>query len=99
MIDVIFEHAFDHIGISEEKLEPSLEPTFGFNNKGSTPMGQLKLLVQMGILPCCETFETLFVVMDQPSYYNAFFKRTALDEINAFVSPKYLMLKFLAKKG
>jgi len=51
-----------------------------------------------GLPPCSRVIETVFVVIEQPSFYNAFFRRPALDELDAFVSPKYLIVKFLTKK-
>jgi len=66
-VNVIFKHAFDQMNIPESKLELSLEPIFGFNNKGSTPVGWVKLLVQMDLPTCCRTFEILFVIIDQSS--------------------------------
>lgn len=96
-VNVIFKHTFDQMIILEHKLEPSSELIFGFNNKVSTPIGKIKLLVKMGVPSTCKTFETIFVIIDQPSYYNALFGRSTLDETDAFASPKYLRVKFLTK--
>jgi len=97
-VNVIFKHAFDQMHIPEDKLEPSPEPIFSFNNEGTMPLGQIKLPLQMGLPPCSHVIETVFVIIDQPSFYNAFFGRPTLDELDAFVSPKYLVIKFLTKK-
>ena len=59
-VNVIFRHAFEQMGISNDKLEPSPEPIFGFNNMGTTPLGQVKLLVQLGLPSCSRVFETTF---------------------------------------
>ena len=80
-------------------MEPSPKPIFGFNNKGSTPIGQVKIPIQVGLPPYCRVLETTFVVIDHPSYYNVFFGRPSLDIMDAFVSSKYLMLKFLTSRG
>jgi len=98
-VNNIFKHAFDQIHILGDRLELSPEPIFGFKNKETMPLGQIKLPVQIGFPLYSHVFETTFFVIDHPSCYNAFFKRPALDELDAFVSPKYLMVKFLTNKG
>lgn len=58
--------------IPKVKHEPSLEQICRFNNKGLTSVGKIKLYVQVGIPPIIKASKTLFVVMDQPSYYDVF---------------------------
>jgi len=67
-VNVIFKHAFDQMHILGDKLEPSPEPIFGFNNKGTTPFGQVRLPVQVRLPTCSRVIETVFVVIDQLSY-------------------------------
>jgi hypothetical protein len=49
--DIIFLHAFDHMGISHSLLKPSDNPLYGFGGKGTFPMGKIELPLSFGVAP------------------------------------------------
>jgi hypothetical protein len=49
--DIIFLHAFDHMGISHSLLKPSDNPLYGFGGKGTFPVGKIELPLSFGVAP------------------------------------------------
>jgi hypothetical protein len=41
--DIIFLHAFDHMGISHSLLKPANNPLYGFGSKDTFPVGKIEL--------------------------------------------------------
>jgi hypothetical protein len=62
-----------------DKIKPFGSPLVGFGRKQVQPMGIISLPVMAGIAPRLSTVMVNFLVVDQPSAYNAIIGRPTLN--------------------
>jgi hypothetical protein len=69
--DIIFLHAFDHMGISHSLLKPSDNPLYGFGGKGTFPVGKIELPLLFGVAANARSEQVTFDIVDMVYPYNA----------------------------
>ena len=93
--DIIFESAFDKMGVGRERLEPVNTHLRGFSWEMVLPLGLIKLVLTLGEPPCQATITARFLIVDAPSAYNMLLGRPSLNKIKAIPSSYHMMIKFL----
>ena len=97
--DIIFESAFDKIGIEREKLEPVNAHLQGFSGDRVLPLGSIQLVLTLGDPPCQATTAIRFLMVDAPSAYNILLGRPSLDAIRVVPSAYHMVIKFPTTNG
>ena len=97
--DIIFEAAFDKIGIGREKMEPVSTHLRGFSREKVLPLGSIQLVFTLGEPPCQATNTVRFIIVDAPSAYNMLLGRSSLNAIKAIPSAHHMMIKFPTISG
>ena len=97
--DIIFESAFDKMGIGREKLETVNTHLRGFSGEKVLPLGSIQLVLTLGEPPCQATTTTRFLIVDAPPAYNMLLGRPSLNAIKAIPSVYHMMIKFPTVSG
>ena len=97
--DIIFESAFDKMGIRRERLEPINTHLRGFSGEKVLPLGSIQLVLTLGDPPCQATTTTRFLIVDAPFAYNMLLGRPSLNAIKAIPSAYHMMIKFPTVSG
>ena len=97
--DIIFESAFDRMGIRREKLEPVSTHLRGFSREKVLPLGSIQLVLTLGDPPFQATTTVKFLIVDAPSAYNMLLGRPSLNAIKAIPSAYHMMIKFPTTGG
>jgi hypothetical protein len=97
--DILYKSAFDLMKISKDKLSAFRFPLVGFAGEQVMPLGSIELQVTVGSSPTQKTIPIRFLIVDQPSAYNAIFGRTAQAELKAITSIPHLKMKFPTNDG
>ena len=92
--DIIFESAFDKMGIGREKLEPVNTHRRGFSGEKVLPLGSIQLVLTLGEPPCQATTTARFLIVDAPSAYNMLLGRPSLNAIKAIPLAYHMIIKF-----
>lgn len=97
--DILYKSAFDLMKIGKDKLSAFRFPLVGFAGEQVMPLGSIELQVTVGNSPTQKTIPVRFLIVDQPSAYNAIFGRTAQAELKAVTSIPHLKMKFPTDDG
>jgi hypothetical protein len=97
--DILYWLVFQQMGIDHEMIKPFGSPLVGFGGEVVYPIGIISLSVTAGTMPRLSTVMIDFLVIDQPSAYNAIMGRPALNKLRAMTSTYHLMMKFLTEEG
>jgi hypothetical protein len=97
--DIIFLHAFDHMGISHSLLKPSDNPLYGFGGKGTFPVGKIELPLSFGVAPNARSEHVTFDIVDMVYPYNAIMGRGSINKFEAAIHGLYLCMKILGPHG
>ena len=92
--DIIFESAFDKMGIRREKLEPVNTYLCGFLGERVLPLGSIQLVITLGDPPCQATTTVRFLIVDALSAYNMLLDRPSLNAIRAVPSSYHMVIKY-----
>ena len=77
--DILYYPALQQMGISRERLVPTIAPLVGFGGTRVLPLGAVTLSVMVGDYPQQITKIVTFLVVDCSSAYNAILGRLALN--------------------
>jgi hypothetical protein len=97
--DIIFLHAFDHMGISHSLLKPSDNPLYGFGGKGTFPVGKIELPLSFGVAPNARSEQVTFDIIDMMYPYNAIMGRGSINKFEAAIHGLYLCMKIPGPQG
>jgi hypothetical protein len=97
--DIIFLHAFDHMGISHSLLKPLDNPLYGFGGKGTFPIGKIELPLSFGIAPNARSEQVTFDIVDMVYPYNAIMGRGSINKFEAAIHGLYLCMKIPGLQG
>ncbi|GAV71172.1 hypothetical protein CFOL_v3_14666 [Cephalotus follicularis] len=97
--DILYKHVFDQLRIPPDQLKPVKTPLVGFTGETIHPLGSIRLSVVAGTAPRQTQVEMTFLVVDTPSPYNAIVGRPGLNLLEAIVSTRHLLVKFLTRFG
>ncbi|XP_073120788.1 uncharacterized protein [Henckelia pumila] len=93
-LNVLFKGMMDQMKIEGFELEPISTPLYGFTGHVIRSMGQIDLLMSMGIDPKKVTKMVSFTVVDAPSSYHGILGRPAMKDFKAITSTYHQKLKF-----
>ena len=97
-VEVLMWKVFQEMGLDESQLRP-LGPIYGFTNQPIRPKGVITLLITIGQKEHTVIVMVDFLVVDQPSAYNAIIGRPLMKK-NNMVSVVYcLTVKFPTPTG
>ncbi|GAV71738.1 hypothetical protein CFOL_v3_15228 [Cephalotus follicularis] len=99
LADILYKHTFDQLRIPVDQLKPMKTPLVGFAGEMVNPLGSIDLSVIAGTAPRQTQVQITFLVVDTPSPYNAIIGRPGLNLIEAIVSTRHLLIKFLTRFG
>jgi hypothetical protein len=97
--DIIFLHAFDHMGISHSLLKPSDNPLYGFGGKGTFPVGKIELPLSFGVAPNARSEQITFDIVDMVYPYNAIMGWVSINKFEAAIHELYLCMKIPGPQG
>jgi len=97
--DILYRPAFELMKIDRRKMVPTRHSLVGFTGEHVLPLGSIELPVMAGVYPRQRTIMVKFLIIDQPSAYNAILGRTALNELKAVTSTPHLSIKFPTEEG
>ena len=92
--DILFTSAFHQMNIGGPKMRPIKTPLYGFGGERVYADGAIQLPVTFGVHPAKVTQMVDFLLVDQPSAYNAIIGRPTLNKLRAVVSTYHLGMKF-----
>ena len=87
------------MGLKLSDLKPSPNPIYGFTRDSVTPLGVISFLMTLGEYPRQSCVMADFLVIDQPSAFNALLGRPSLRELKAITNIYHLLMKFLTPNG
>jgi hypothetical protein len=97
--DIIFLHAFDHMGISHSLLKPSDNPLYGFGGKGTFPVDKIELPLSFGVAPNARSEQVTFDIVNMVYSYNAIMGRGSINKFEAAIHGLYLCMKISGPQG
>jgi hypothetical protein len=97
--DIIFLHAFDHMGISHNLLKPADNPLYGFDNKVTFPVGKIELPLSFGATPSARSEQVTFDIVNMVYPYNAIMGRGSINKFEAAIHGPYLCMKIPGPQG
>ena len=87
------------MGLKDSNLRPSPNPIYGFTGDSVIPVGVITLPLTVGDYPKESCIMTNFLVIDQPSAFNAVLDRPSLKVLKAITSIYHLLMKFPTPNG
>nr|GEU91289.1 retrovirus-related Pol polyprotein from transposon TNT 1-94 [Tanacetum cinerariifolium] len=98
--DVLYEHCFNRLYLEvKNRMTPATTPLLGFSGKISWPLGQISLMVSLGVGEHSMCALMNFMVVKSPSPYNGIIGRPSLRKNQSVPSTTYRMLKFHVEGG
>ncbi|GAV58186.1 hypothetical protein CFOL_v3_01720, partial [Cephalotus follicularis] len=97
--DILYKHAFYQLKIPTDQLRPVKTPLVDFAGEMVHPLGSIDLSVVAGTAPRQTQVQMTFLVVDTPSLYNVIIGRPGLNLMEAIVSTRHLLMKFLIRFG
>jgi hypothetical protein len=97
--NIIFLHAFDHMGIIHSLLKPLDNALYGFGSKGTFPLGKIELPLSFGVAPNAQSEQVTFDIVDMVYPYNAIMGRGSINKFEASIHGLYLCMKIPGLQG
>ncbi|XP_041004162.1 uncharacterized protein LOC121249525 [Juglans microcarpa x Juglans regia] len=97
--DILFWEAFNRMGISPDRLRPTLTPLRGFTGEAIQPAGAIALSILAGTTPKTASLMVDFLVVKAHSSYNVILGRPSLNQMRAVTSTYHLKVKFPTGSG
>ena len=98
-VDILYFQAFERMGLKVSELKPSPNPVYGFTGDSIVPMGVISLPMTLGEYLRQSCVMVNFLVIDQPSAFNAVLGKPSLRELRAITSIHHLLTKFPMPRG
>lgn len=96
-IDIFFYDAFVRVNLPLNKLKPISMPLVTFNEESVEIEGEITLPIIVGTSPQQGKVFMTFMVVRMPSVYNVILKYSGLNQLDAIISTKCLLIHFLTK--
>ncbi|KAK3024680.1 hypothetical protein RJ639_043202 [Escallonia herrerae] len=97
--DIIFEDAFNQMGISDDRVKPISSPLYGFTGASTPVRGIASLTIVVGEPPRQAVHTLDFLIAKIKSSYNGILGRTGLNKLQAVASTYHLVMKFPTPVG
>ena len=94
-VDILYYQAFQRMGLKDSDLRPSPNPIYRFTRDSLVPVGVITLPLTLGEYPRESCMMADFLVIDQPSTFNAVLSRLSLRALKEITSIYHLLMKFL----
>ena len=94
LVDILYYQAFQRMGLKDNDLRPSPNPIYRFIGDSIVPVGIITLPLIVGEYPRESCVMADFLVIDQPSAFNAVLGRPSLKALKAITSIYHLLMKF-----
>ena len=98
-VDILYYKAFKRMGLKDIDLRPSPSLIYGFTGDSVIPVGVITLPLTVGDYPRESCVMVDFLVIDQPSAFNAVLGRLFLKALKAITSIYHLLMKFPTPNG
>ena len=98
-MDIMYFQAFERMGLKVNDLKRSHNPVYGFTGDSVVLLGVILLSMTLEEYPRQSCVMADFLVIDQPSAFNAILRRPSLRELRAITSIYHLLMKFLTPQG
>ena len=98
-VDILYFQEYERMGLKVNDLKPSPNPVYGFMGDSVVPLGVISLLMTLGEYFRQSCIIADFLVIDQPSTFNAVLGRPSLRELRAITSIQHLLMKFPTPRG
>ena len=96
LADILFIFVFRQMNVGGAMTRPIKTPLYEFGRERVYVEGAIRLPVTFGVRPAQVTQMVDFLLIDQPSAYNAIIGRPTLNALRAVVSTYHLAMKFPA---
>ncbi|KAK3025696.1 hypothetical protein RJ639_041701 [Escallonia herrerae] len=97
--DIIFEDAFNQMGISDDRVKPISSPLYGFTGASAPVRGIASLTIVVGEPPRQAVHTLDFLIAKIKSSYNGILGRTGLNKLQAVAFTYHLVMKFPTPVG
>ena len=87
------------MGLKDSDLRPSLNPVYGFIGDSVVPVGVITLPLTVREYPRESCVMIDFLVINQPSAFNAVLGRPSLRALKVITIIYHLLMKFLTPNG
>jgi hypothetical protein len=87
------------MGIRHSLLKPSDNPLYGFDGKGTFPVGKIELPLSFGVAPNARSQQVTFDIVDMAYPYNAIMGRGSINKFEAAIHGLYLCMKIPGPQG
>jgi hypothetical protein len=87
------------MGISHSLLKPSDNPLYGFDGKGTFPMGKIELPLSFSVAPNARSKHVTFDIVDMVYPYNAIMCRGSINKFEAAIHGLYFCMKIPGPQG
>ena len=98
-VNVLFYDAFVLMNLPKGELKPVLSLLIDFNGELVNVEGEITLPVTAGIPPLTKTILVTFTVVNIPSAYNAILGRPSLNQLDAMISTRRLLVRLMTDQG
>ncbi|KAK3014443.1 hypothetical protein RJ639_010088 [Escallonia herrerae] len=99
LADIIFEDAFNQMGISTDRVKPIASSLYGFTGASALVKGIIPLTVIAGEAPRQAVHTLDFLIVSVKSSYNGILGQTGLNKLQAVASTYHLIMKFPTSTG
>ena len=93
-VDILYYQVFQRMGLKISDLKPSTNPIYSFTGDPVIPLARISLSMTLGEKPRQSCVMADFLVIDQPSSFNAVLGRPSLRELKAITGIYHLLMKF-----
>ena len=97
-VDILYYQAFQRMGLKNSDLRPSPNPIYYFT-RDIVPVGVITFLLMVGEYPRESYVMENFLVINQPSAFNAVLDRPSLRALKAISSIYHLLMRFPSPNG
>ena len=97
--DILYYQAFQRMDLRINDLRPSPNPIYDFTGDSVAPVGVITLPLMVGEYPRESCVMADFLVIDQPSAFNAVLGRPSLRALKAITSIYHFWIKFPIPNG
>ena len=98
-VDILYYQVFQKMGLKVSDLKPSPNPVYGFTGGSVTPMVIISLPMTMGDYPRQSCVMANFLVINQPSAFNAVLDIPSPRALKVITSIYHLLMKFPTPNG
>jgi hypothetical protein len=97
--DILYYDTFDRMGLDPEQLQPFQGTLAGFTGEQVHVRGYITLKTTFGSGAHAKTIRVRYLVINSPSSYNIIIGRPSFNLLGAFLSTKFLVMKYPLSDG